>query len=60
MPAWARGMVTYVLSGGAMATAQVVLDPQHFNWRTTGGIFAAGAAIGFVNWIRQSPWYNRQ
>lgn len=51
-----NGALTAAVSGGAMATAQIVLDPLHFQWKVTGTVFAGGAVIGLLNWLRTSPW----
>lgn len=52
----ANGAATAAASGGATAATALVLDPNHFDWEKTTLVFAAGAAIGLLNWIRQSPW----
>jgi acyl dehydratase len=52
----ARGAITAAISGGALAATQVVLDPGHVDFRHTGIVFAGGALIGLLNWLRTSPW----
>lgn len=52
-----NGLVTAAISGGTTATAQIALDPSHFDFRHTGLVFLAGAAIGVLNWLRQNPWH---
>lgn len=52
-------MLTVILSGGAMATSSIVIDPDHFNsqhLKHLGLVFAAGALMGLLNWLRQKPW----
>ncbi len=54
-----RTLVTVALNGGAAALSSVVIDPDHFNlthMKHIGLMFAAGAAAGVINWLRQSPW----
>lgn len=51
-----NGIITAALSGGSTAAAQLALDPAHFDYERTGAAFMAGAVIGVINWLRQTPW----
>ena len=51
-----NGLVTAAVSGGCTATAQIVLDPAHFDFQRTGMVFGAGVVVGILNWLRKSPW----
>lgn len=55
---WFAGMVSAAISGGANAALAVAVAPDVF---LTGGyekialLFAGGAAIGVLNYLKQSP-----
>ena len=51
-----NGLVTAAASGGAAAVAVNTYDPQHVDLHRTLVVFAGGAFLGVVNWLRKSPW----
>lgn len=54
-----RTVLTIAINGGASALSFAVVDPDHFNLhelKHLGAVFAIGAAVAVINWIRQQPW----
>lgn len=52
-------LFTVIVSGGAMATSSIAIDPEHFSFhhlQHLGLVFAAGAVMGLLNWLRSKPW----
>lgn len=58
MRTWLNGLLTAAISGITMTAGAMVIDPEHFNTGTLkhlGMVALAGALIGVLNFLRQSP-----
>lgn len=57
---WFNGILTAAISGAASAASIAIVDPDHFNISSglsnLGKAAAAGAVIGAINHLRQSPF----
>lgn len=56
---WFAGGVSAAISGGANAAAAAFIAPEVFlvpgSYEKLGLLFAGGALIGLVNYLKQSP-----
>jgi hypothetical protein len=58
--AWALGLLHALVAGAANAAAAALADPAHFHFSGAGAVAlgkvtAAGAVIGLVMYLKQSP-----